>query len=233
MDKFKRLILIFSLLFIACDTDLFKNGDDDGDNGDKEAPQVSNIYSSSDDLIVNQGDTVLFWVNATNPEEGDLIYQWTANGGTLIPPVNKDSVHWRASNTGGIYNIQVDVSNDYETSIKNIDITVLSSEIPYVKIISPVAQETIIQNYLIEFAVECSHENGINEVRFFVNDSLYESIDEVETTSDTKNYIYNWQVDAPAGNAELKVEAESHNPSAPIGVDIVNVIVAGMIVGKK
>ena len=220
MNKNKYFIIIVIILLIAC----FEDPGDDNLN----APEVSIIYSSSDDLVINQGDTVSFWVNASDPQGEDLTYDWTATGGTILAPANKDSVSWRSPNSGGTYTIYVEVSNSTKSTTKSIDIEVLSEEIPYVKIISPLANATLTQFYNENIEVECGHDNGIHEVRFFINDSLYESKAGV-TAMGTRLYVYSWYIDVPAGTAEIKVEAESTNPAAPLGMDRINVNIAGIV----
>jgi hypothetical protein len=221
MNKIKYFIIILSILLIGCFQD---PGDDDID-----APEVSIVYSSSDDLEINQGDTVSFWVDATDPQEEDLTYHWTASGGTIITPANKDSMSWRSPNSGGTYTIRVEVSNSTKTTTRSINIEVLSEEIPYVKIISPLANATLTQFYNENIEVECGHDNGIHEVRFFINDSLYEALAGV-TTGGTNLYVYSWYIDVPAGTAEIRVEAESANPAAPrVGIDGITVNIGGIV----
>ena len=67
-------LMLTLMILLSCDPkELFKP---------KNAPQAGSIHSNAINFIVNPADTVKFWIDATNPEEGQLSYEWTIKDDT-------------------------------------------------------------------------------------------------------------------------------------------------------
>jgi len=221
--KLIEMLGIISLLFIAaCDADLFKTEDEANE------PTVSEIESTAADFTLNVADTAKFWINASDPDEKSLSYQWGTNGGHFVSTNDGPEVTWRAPFQGGDYSINVEVSNgDKEVSRSKI-VRVISSEKPVVRIVKPVRNEYLVQYETFDIQVEAFHDNGISVVKLFVNEIFVDNLaDRGENIFD-----YDWIVDASAGIASIRVMAQAR----AIGTqneDSTVVRIEGVIPGKK
>ncbi|HHJ53229.1 MAG TPA: hypothetical protein ENJ89_08560 [Caldithrix abyssi] len=179
---------------------------------------------------VNPGDTVRASISATNPVDGPLYYQWTATGGDFMPPADKDTVYWIAPVKGGTYTIYVKVSNTEKSITTHKEIAVISSSKPLVRILKPEEGARFVLTESVPVEASATHENGIARVRLFAGDSL---ISETGGKS-SGNYQFTFlPVPSMVGTLTLIVEAEAANQFAAIGRDSVNVVIKGMVVGKK
>ena len=195
---------------------------------DSKPPEVSKIYTDATGFIVNPLDTARFWVEATNPVEGNLIYQWSGSGGEFIGSIRTAEVLWRAPLKGDTYTISVDVSNTDETTSRSEQIRVPSVNAPLVSITEPKPDSYLVQNTEVQIGATATHENGILLIRFYANDSLLV----IREGSSSETYVYLWRVDLPAGNGELKVEAVANNITETVGGDSISVHIEGVIPGK-
>ena len=166
----------------------------------RSTPVVGLIQSNVPNFEVDPGDTVQFWVTATNPEEGELSYDWSCSGGEFIGLTDIDSVLWR-STLSGTFNIEVEVSNDYESDDANRSITVRDYLAPYLKIIEPAKGAILIQHQNTFVTAEAVHQHGISRVDFFVNDILISSLSGYPSTE----YEFNWNIEEEGGSAEVKI----------------------------
>ena len=219
--KFKYIIIFISffVLVISCDVEnLLKTSD---------PPQVSDIFSNAPGFIVQPTQTSKFWVTASNPEEGVLTYEWSANGGEYIGSRQNDTLTWKAPVTGGLYTITVKVSNSEKDITRSREITVPSLNAPQVNIISPKSGEFFVQESNVLINATAISENGISRTDLFVNDSLVSSL----SGSSSNNYQFSWIVREDAGPAEIKVSAVAKQTGLT-GSDSVLVNVEGIIPGK-
>jgi hypothetical protein len=218
-NYFKYFLLLILFLF-ACNAaeELLQT---------KKAPNVSAIQSDKG-FNVNPGDTVSFSVSATNPEEGDLSYEWTSEAGTYLGSCRESLVLWKAPISGGKYWIKVDVSNNHKTTSKSDEIEVISPDDPYVNIILPQSNDYLVQGSSVDIQFEAIHSNGISEVFIEVNDSTIFS----RPGQQQNNYSFLWNVSGPAGEAEFKIIARS-NITDKIGLDSIFVTIEGIIPGKS
>ncbi|MCK4755238.1 MAG: hypothetical protein KAS58_08390, partial [Calditrichia bacterium] len=216
------LIFVIFMVFLACDAKLFETEDD------PPAPEVSEIFTSLSNSRILAGDSTEFWVEASNPGEGSLHYDWNKSAGEFLSSPDQDTIKWRAPFQGGSETIEVRVSNNDKTVIKNKPIEVVSLNIPVVNIIYPKENAYLVQYETIEMEAEAFHDNGISHVEFFVNDSSLGILD--GNTSNT--YTLSWLNEAPAGSAEIKVTAVARS-AATEGSDRITVNIEGVIPGKK
>ncbi len=222
MKRFITVILFILIsMFIACDPDLFKTEDESPE------PEVGEIQSNLSAVFV--GDTVKFWVIASDPDGGTLNYIWNTNGGEFITSSEEDSVLWRAPFQGDDYLVQVNVANKNKSVTKKKTIRVVSLDNPVVNLISPLDQEYLVQYETIKIDVEAFHDNGITSVEFFVNDISINVLDD----EDSNKYIIDWMVDAPAGESKIKVTAKAKPPASTTSSDSVYVNIEGVIPGKR
>jgi Big-like domain-containing protein len=218
----KNKIILFSIISIilfACDAaeDLFT---------ERKAPNVGPIQNNSGTEI-NPGDTLEFSVSATNPEDGELSYEWSANAGNIIGSINETVIRWKAPLGGGTYRINVKVSNDYKNTRKYIDIIVWSNTNPNVNINYPTNGMYLIQHTPIELDFDAFHSNGIAMIFIYINNQKIDSLNGLQVT----NYTYDrWDVDSPSGETEIKVEAVSINNTH--SSDRINVTIEGILPGK-
>jgi hypothetical protein len=219
---FNLIILICFAISFSCDPKLFESEEE------PPAPEVSAIVTSLSNSQIMAGDSAEFWVDASNPGEGSLKYDWSTTGGYFLTPRDIPNVKWRAPFTGGLERIEIRVSNNDKTTLRDKQITVVSQAIPIVNILSPINEAYLVQYETIDIEVEVIHENEITFVEFFVND---ESI-KILNGNPSNQYKYSWLNNAPAGVAEIKVTAVAEI-TGNVGGDIIRVNIEGVIPGKK
>lgn len=208
-------LFIFLLLAIACDPEtLFRN-----------APTVQLISVTPGQ--VNPFDTVYAEVNAVNPEEGTLSYQWSVSpeAGVFIDPSDQRTTRWTAPTSGGVYTFKIMVSNDYKSAERSASVTVIEPTIPIVEISSPEDGDYFVQGQEIPIEVEARHSNGINKVRLFVRDNLL-----IEKSGNpSNNYLFTFTPDSSyLGEAVIKLEAIA-NFTAASGIDSISIFVEGIL----
>lgn len=222
---FKKSLLAFAVLtaiFLACDSNLF---------GSKQAPVIEIIRTDNDIYKVYPGDTVKVVVTAANPEEGSLSFSWSADGGDLLLPHNREEVQWVAPNIGGgRFTIEVTVSNVSDKSATaSVQIEVISQDNPTVQILSPDEGEFLVQFTEITISASASHPNDLQNVKLFVNDSL-EAVLPPQANSDI--YEFDFALDLPGGPNTFKVEAAAKNTGF-IGSDSVTVSIEVILPKKR
>lgn len=193
----------------------------------EEAPVLGdltlNVYT------VDPGDTVQATIEVESANGDELLYDWSVTGGIIIPPENHNTVMWKVPITGGGYRIEVQVSNEHEkSSSTHQNITVRSFELPQVEIVSPSHGVYFAQYSSLPVQVNASHQNGIANVRLYVNDVLQTT---VEGKSNSTHYHFAVELDQPAGNVEIKAEAMGSLAVAS-GLDSIVVITEGVVLGK-
>jgi len=221
---FYFLIILILICSVSCDPNLFKDEE-------KKAPDVSEIFTSGNsNFTVIPGETVKFWVTATDPEGGTLSYSWGVNGGTMQSGTQSDTLVWRAPSVGGAtYKLEVDVTNEFKTTSREEDLTVLAFSAPTVEIISPAENAFVVQYVPIVVSAEVIPNVQISEVQFFINDSLLDS--KLAQIQDSTFYRFNWNVNTPAVQTEIKIKAiRVTNVS---GTDSILVKVEGIVPGKN
>lgn len=192
---------------------------------EKKAPEVDPIQSDKG-FNIDPGDTIIFSVNATNPEEGSLSYEWSKQAGEFLSSNQESSVTWEAPISGGSYWIKVEVSNGDKTTSQTTDINVVSPENPFVRIIAPVNDDYLVQGTTVDIKFEAIHNNGISEVFVLINDSTIFS----QPGTTQSEYSYSWNIFGPSGDTEIKIMARS-NISDKIGADSINVTIEGILPG--
>lgn len=214
---FKKTLLTFAAvaaILMSCDSSLF---------GSKQPPVIDDIRTDNDIYKVYPGDTVTVIVSATNPEEGSLSYEWSADGGDLLLPHNREEVQWVAPNIGGgKFTIEVTVSNVSDKSATaSVKIEVISQDNPTVQILSPEEGAFLVQFTEITLSASASHPNGLQSVKLFINDTL-EAVLPPHTTNTNDIYEFDYTLNLPGGPNTFKVEAAAENTGF-IGSDSVTV----------
>jgi hypothetical protein len=218
-------VIIFCFMFIllglsACKLeDLIK---------DVKPPEVSNINSKLDNFIINPGDTTLFWVEATDPQDETLNYLWTITVGEIIGSAQRDTLCWKAPLSGGKFPVSIKVSNSKKSVTKSENITVLSFIRPYVKILKPTSNDYLVQYQPTTITAQAFHENGLTQVQLWINDSLIAG----QSGAAVQEYQFNWNGSGPAGLTEIKVTAVS-KITALIGADSISIPLEGIVRGKR
>lgn len=192
-------------------------------------PELSEMAIS--ETSVAPFDTVWASIEATNPIEGPLEYQWSVSPqlGNFIGVTDLDSIRWIAPYAGGIYELTVEVSNSKRTSPASKQVEVITSDIPYVKILSPDAGTYFVIGQTFAVEARAEHANGLSWVRLWVGDSLIQQLDQ------NGSGIYQFSCTADSsmvGNAGIKVESKANYGTTP-GSDMITVQIGGMILGKN
>lgn len=212
------LTAIMSLCLISCDPEeLFRS-----------APIIREISVTPDQ--VNPFDTVYAQVQATNPEEGVLSYQWTVspNRGLFIDAIDGTTIRWIAPTTGGDYTFKVEVSNSFKSAERTESVKVVEAGVPLVKIIAPQDNDYFIQGLEMEIEADAFHNNGINKVQLYARDLL---ISEKSGTS-ANRYSFVFTPDTSyLGETEIKIEAIA-NFTLAVGVDSVMVNIEAILPGN-
>lgn len=176
---------------------------------------------------LNVLDTVKAVVQATNPEEGLLKYQWSdspGSSGRFLEPVDNDTVFWVALSPGKAH-LTVKVSND-KSEEKTKSLTVITSAKPVVQISTPAPGAFIVQNSTVKVAGSAAHQNKISFVRMFVNGNLK---DEKAVDKESVNYEMSFLADSSmVGKTHIRIEAESQQAGST-GVDSIQVHVEGIL----
>lgn len=213
------LILLIALLFISCDADkLFR-----------KAPVIEEINVNPD--RVNPFDTVYAEVKATNPEEGSLSYHWSVSPdrGLFLDPIDGIATRWIAPTNGGDYIFQVEVSNSYKSAERTKSVKVVETGVPFVQILIPENDDYFVQLSEIEIQAEAFHNNGIDKVQLYVEDSLI--IEKSGSSSNEYSFIFTPDTTL-LGKTEIKIEAIA-NFVPTVGVDSIIVNIEGILPGKN
>ena len=192
----------------------------------QEPPIILSVECSA--YEVDPGDTVEVSATLMNPADPGLDYQWTADGGTFLPPVNQSEVQWKAPAVGGVYQISLTVANNDKVSESySQTVTVRSFAAPYVEILTPVDNAVFLQYSQLDVMVHANHQNGIEAVSLYVDDTFVSRLN--GTASEEYHFIF--QVNEPAGVHILRVEAMAKTTGV-IGSDQVAIRVEGVVLGK-
>jgi hypothetical protein len=210
------------MTLVACDAKLFETEEE------PPAPEVSEIFTSLSNSQIWAGDSAEFWIDASNPVEGNLKYDWSATGGYFLTPRDVPSVKWRAPFKGGAERIEIRVSNTDKTTLQDKPLTVISQDTPVINILTPINEEYLVQHETIEIEAEVIHDNDITFVEFFINDES----NKILNGNMSNRYKYSWHNNAPAGVAEIKVTAVAEITGF-VGRDSIMVNIEGVIPGKK
>ncbi len=178
-------------------------------------------------------DTVRASVRASNPEDGPLDYQWSANGGHFILPADDDSVRWIADLKGGSYRIKVKVSNDNGSDEDSKELQVLNLEAPVVDILEPAPNAYFVLWDTIEVRARAYHENGILWARIRFRNGSRDSV--LAETGGQSDPIYRFMFktnEEMTGKITFIVEAKASTQAASVGKDSVTINIEGIIPGK-
>jgi hypothetical protein len=190
--------------------------------GIKKAPVIEQMVLSR--YEIDPGDTLLASVTVQD-ESGDVLhYEWSANGGQFIHPVDRPQVNWIAPAIGGVFTISIEVSNSEKSSTDSENVTVRSFVSPSIKILSPEKGAFLVQYDSLRVRGLAQHNNGINRVNLYVNDVLHAWT----PGHQTNEYVFTTGLSIGAGPAEVKLEAIA-NVTFSIGRDSVMVTIEGVV----
>lgn len=191
-----------------------------------EPPEILSV--EFDAYTVDPGDTVQISVTLKETRNPVTAYDWTADGGSFIPPADQATVRWKAPAVGGEYQIRLIVSNSRKQSDPwTGTIIVRSFAAPYVEIISPQSGEMFRQYDEVDVTAIANHQNGIESVRLFLNDTLTATCN----GADTETYEFPCELTGPAGDNAIRVEAVA-KVTQMVGSDQTEVRVEGIVLGK-
>ncbi len=218
--KFNRisilLLVILSLGLIGCDKI------DEITDGDNREPIIDRLEALRRTLAPNDTTTII--VEAHDPDNEELTYQWRGEGTFLTS--SGDHVIWRAPDLGGDANISVKVEDGSGGEAeRSLTLSILASEDPVVNIIRPGDDGYFPGVGEITIEATATHPNGIRGVEFLITyqnsqtDSLYDN---------SAPYIYNWNIDDKSGSALIRVEAEATLSDAK-GVNAISINIEGVV----
>lgn len=224
MKHFPIILLVFLFTVFSCDeAKKILNP--------HQPPVIDNIIIIPPSRKVNPSDTVYFEVQATNPEEGALTYQWSVSPegkGTFIEGTDKPITRWKAPVQGDTYVFTILVSNAYKSTSQDRSVVVVDLKKPIVNISSPKAGEYFVQLSEIQIVASAIHGNGIEKVELFVNDR--KQAEQAGHLAD--EYQFTFTPDTTlVGQTEIKIEATAKQVQK-IGRDSIRVFIEGILPGK-
>lgn len=217
MRKLIYLILLVGLFFsiLSCDPEsLFRN-----------SPNIQLINVTPNQ--VNPFDTVYAEVQAINPEEGTLSFQWSVSpeAGFFIDPTDRPASRWIAPTTGGDYSFKITVSNSFKSADRTSIVRVVEPTIPIVKITSPQSNEYFVHGQEIPIEVNARHNNGINTVKLYINSVFIRE----QSGNPANSYLFTLVPDTSyLGETEIKIEGIA-NFIAAMGADSIIVNIEGIL----
>ena len=191
-----------------------------------KSPEIQSLVLDKDEL--DPGETVTATVSATDANGQTLSYEWWVSDGRLLPPLDRSQVKWMMPAVGGVYRIQVTVSNEEKSANRSVSATVRSPVSPVVKILSPSEGSHWLQHSTLPVAAQAHHDNGIARVDLFLNGIL-------KATSNGRSdgqYDFTCALEEPAGPAKVRVEAVA-NVTGRVGSDSLGIVIDGIIIGKS
>ncbi|RMF57684.1 MAG: hypothetical protein D6748_10640, partial [Calditrichaeota bacterium] len=207
-------LAVLLITVLNCNSDLFKTN---------QPPVIEDLYPLNQMYQINPGDTVVIVVVASDPDEDELSYEWSASGGSFLFPQDRDTIRWVAPVIGGEYTITVLVKDsENNSSTEELKLQVLSQDNPTVKIVSPQDGDFLVQFSEITVSATAFHINGLQSVSFWVNDSLIE-IQPPHSGDNIYEFLYS--VNLPPGGHEFKILANS--VTGRVGADSIQVQVEG------
>ena len=220
MKLYFFFILLFIFLLIACNPDeIFR-----------KSPVIHEINIEPSDTVFSL-DTVYIEVVASNPEEGILSYQWSvspSNANNFLDPLSNRSVRWIAPSVGQEYTFRVVVSNAYKSTQATESVRVVERVAPIVEILEPEAGDYFVQYGPINIEVRAIHNNGINRIQLFVDDSLFS--ERSGSSSDLNQFVF-IPDSSFLGEVELKIHATA-NSVLTLGKDFILVNIEPILSGE-
>jgi len=183
-------------------------------------PVIKRIEADRYTVLV--GDTVTVSVEASDPDEDELTYSWSANGGTFIKK-NEAAVQWIAPAFEDVFDIAVAVKdkNGGEAN-DNLSITVTSNTQPGVRITYPRDGQYIVALNSVEIKAEATPVSFIDRVDFYVDGKLLGS-------DSTSPFSYVWPLTNCSGKIIIKAVAWRSIPRLSQGSDSLTVSIQGVI----
>ncbi len=181
---------------------------------------IDRLYALQETL--DPADTTTIIVEAHDPEDESLAYQWSGNAGVLSTD-SGPRVIWTAPTIGGNYEVSVKVTDTSKGKTDgSVSLTVLAIETPFVNITNPKNAAHIPGLGVLNVEAEASHPNGIKEVLFYVNNVF-------AVKDNSLPYTFQWQIEEKTGKHKILAEAirASSGATAP-GVDSVSVTLEGV-----
>jgi len=184
------------------------------------APVIKKIEADRYTVLV--GDTVNVSVEASDPDEDELTYSWSANGGTFITR-HEAAVQWIAPAFEDVFELAVAVKdkNGGEAN-DNLAITVTSNTQPGVRITYPRDGEYIVALNTVEIKAEATPVSFIDRVEFYVDGKLL-------GTDSTSPFSYDWPLSNYSGKIMIKAVAWRSVPRLTQGSDSLTVFIQGVI----
>jgi len=209
--KIKCLVLMISLLFITCGV------------VEKLANRVPVIKKvEADRYTVLVGDTVTVNVNASDPDEDELTYSWSANGGSFINR-HEAIVQWIAPDVEDVFDLEVTVKDKNGGEAKDIlSITVISNTKPNIKITFPHDGQYIVALNSVEIKVDATPVSFIDRVEFYIHGKLLGA-------DSTPPFSYVWPLTNYSGNIGIKAVAYRSIPRLTQASDSLTVSIQGVI----
>ncbi|MBN2412556.1 hypothetical protein JXQ31_12780 [candidate division KSB1 bacterium] len=176
----------------------------------------------ADRYTVLVGDTVNVSVDASDPDEDEMTYSWSANGGAFINK-HEAAVQWIAPLIEDVFDLQVSVKDkNGGEATDNISITVISNTKPNITITYPRDGQFIVALNTVEIKTEVTPVSFIDRVDFFINGKLM-------GTDTTSPFTYVWSLSNCSGQIGIKTVAYRSIPRETQGSDSLTVSIQGVI----
>ncbi len=210
-QKINSVVLLSGLLLMTCGV------------VEKLANRVPVIKKlEADRYTVLVGDTVNVTVEASDPDEDEMTFSWSANGGAFINK-HEAAVQWVAPLIEDVFDLQVSVKDkNGGEATDNISITVTSNTKPKLTITNPRDGQYIVALNSMEIKTEVTPVSFIDRVEFYINGILM-------GTDSTSPFTYVWSLSNCSGQFGIKAVAYRSIPLATQGSDSLTVSIQGVI----
>ncbi len=118
-----RLLVISLILSLFAITSCDIKGDNPLDSPHSDTPVIHDLRAYPPDPFA--GALSLVVVQASNPLDEDLSYDWRCNSGEFLTDTESDSVIWHAPDSSGIAELSVTVENSRGSMLRNVYLLVL------------------------------------------------------------------------------------------------------------
>jgi len=184
------------------------------------APVIHKV--SADRYTVFVGDTVNVSVDATDPDEDELTYSWSATGGTFINR-HQQSARWIAPKREDSFDLQVTVRDENGGEAgEMLTINVVSPSKPSVEITQPADGAYLVGLGTTEIRAKVVPQSFIDYVEFYIDDQLL-GVDK------TPPYTQKWTLTGLSGWVELKAVALRSIPDVIRSADSIRVSIQGVV----
>jgi hypothetical protein len=183
-------------------------------------PVIKNITADPDTIAV--GGTVFLTVEAHDPDNNEFTASWTSNAGCFLDNIGT-TVQWIAPGEEGIHKVVVTVADiNKGEATEDVEIAVISDNIPFVNITQPLAGDFIVAQGFLEIITNVTPQAFIERVELYINEELF-------ATDKYAPFLFNLPLKDKAGLLIIKCVAYRKSNSEIKGLDEIEINVQAIV----